>query len=399
MTTLIKIIAADPDVALYVQHLKMNRGDSRASRGNEFGEDYKHERTRVQSTASALMRLGINLMDPEYLSVEEVQEWNRGLQFALDIDLLALEIFPNLTSIEIREADTVVYSQFFDLSRLLIKIILRSTDRKSTSGPFSKLISITIGAVCCSSVAIGLIEAFATLPSIKMINAEGIGSNGNGPRFNMPMISSNVTDLNLSNADLIPPDQTLLLQSFERLQSFTYWTRSVAKSSHDFEPILTVTALLAYARDTLKELYIRGGYEIQASMGILCKFRVLEYVETDARFVLDNLQAREQNFSVCLPPSIQVVKLHDWHENSPYLSGILLNIQRNRNQFPGLRSIECFDFRTSAPEEARLQKMCATMNISLKVDSEGVSLPVYTRHRRHYAERQAKKALTQGEGR
>ena len=65
----------------------------------------------------------------------------------------------------------------------------------------------------------------------------------------VPMIGSNVTDLNISQGDLEPRRLMPLLQSFDWLQSFTYRPAENPQQRYDFDAFSLVTYLLACARD------------------------------------------------------------------------------------------------------------------------------------------------------
>lgn len=80
---------------------------------------------------------------------------------------LALTLFLNLTSIAIQN------SRGFNLS-WLGSTIPRIADANHPGGPLAKLTSVTIRAsYCSSSIDPIFIEVFATLPSVKIINAQG----------------------------------------------------------------------------------------------------------------------------------------------------------------------------------------------------------------------------------
>ena len=276
--------------------------------------------------------------------------------------------------------------------------IRQDTDTKSSGVLFAKLTSVTISAPDGYVGDIELIEAFATLPSVKIINADKVVSNTESLEAIVPDKGSNASDLNLSNADLSPHRLTIHLQRFEQLQSFTYWPTSDPPPRYDFDAFMIITALLASTQNSLRELHIRSGSVTPEYMGSLRKFRVLECLEPDTDLLFGPSLARHQNFSTSLPSSIKEVKLHGWRSTYANLLALLRHLIRTKNDFPSLRRIEFFDTTLCKLRPLRLGVMCAMVNISLRIrDSEHVSLPIYTRHRGHYAERQAKKMLTQGE--
>ena len=376
---LLESIFVNPQIALYVQHFTID-GCS------DFGE--------IDYTGSDMAPLETALRDLADLSVDEVQECISDLSDAPEDHLigLALMFFPNLTSIDIRYSRDFESQTFYRLSRLLINTIRQYTDTKSNGVLFPKLTSVTISTPGDGDTE--LIQVFATLPSVKIVNAEKLVSNTEALEAIVLEKGSNVSDLNISNADLSPRGLTIHLQRFEKLQSFTYWPTSDPEPQYEFDAFMIITALLASTQNSLRELHIRSGSADPEYMGSLRKFRVLENLETDTDLLFG--PERYQNFSTSLPSSIKEVKLHGWPCTYGNFQALLVHLTRAKNDFPSLTSIEFFE--TSLPEHhaARLQDLCARSNICLKlVDCEPDSLPIYTRHRGHYAERQAKKTLTQ----
>ena len=390
---LIESILVDPQIALYVQHFTIN-GCS------DFRDEYIGE-DENEFTDSDMAQVEIALRDLDYLSVNEVQEWFSDWSRAPQEYLinLALRLLPNLTSIDILyPLDFIETEPFYRLSRLLMNTIRQDTDTKSSGVMFAKLTSVTISAPDDCVGDIELIEAFATLPSVKIINADKVVSKTESLEAIVPDKGSNASDLNLSNADLSPHRLTIHLQRFERLQSFTYWPTSDPRPRYDFDAFMIITALLASTQNSLRELHIRSGSATPEYMGSLRKFRVLECLETDTDLLFGPSLAKHQNLSTSLPSSMKDVKLHGWCSTYANLQALLAHLIRARNDFPSLRGIEVFESTLFKPPPDKLEVMCARVKIFLKIwDSEHISLPIYTRHRGHYAKRQAKKALTQGE--
>ena len=395
---LIKSILVDPQIALYVQHFTIN-GCS----------DFKDEPmwdVQPGFTDLDMAQLEIALRDLDYLSVNEVQEWISDLSRAPEeyqINL-ALTLFPNLTSIDILYSLFFIQTEeFYRLSRVLMNTIRRYTDTKSSGVLFAKLTCVTISAPDGCVGDIELIEAFALLPSVKIINADKVVSNTESLEANVPEKSSNASDLNLSNADLSPRRLTIHLHRFERLQSFTYWPTSDPRPRYDFDAFMIITALVASTQNSLRELHIRSGSATPEYMGSLRKFRVLESLETDTDLLFgpslaEQGLAEHRTFSASLPSSIKEVKLHGWRSTCRNLDALLRHLIRTKNDFPSLWKIEFFETTLRKPGTDKLRVMYARVNISLRIrDTEHVSLPIYTRQRGHYVERQAKKALTQGQ--
>lgn len=389
---LIKSILADPQIALYVQHYTIDGwregwDPEKEVHGNNMPE-------HVEYSASDMRQLELALRDSQYVYIDEIEDWIERLKVGDEHVLIAhaLTLFPNLTSIDFQTPD--------DLTSWCVKrAIHRIADAERPGGPLAKLISVTIGASECSDfIDPDDIEVITMLPSVRIVNAERVGDAYGSFEDIVPRIGSNVTDLNISDGDLAPQRLMLLLQSFESLQSFTYWPTFLSRRNCDFDAFSIVVILLLCVQDSLRELQIRVGSAIENYMGSLRKFRVLEYLETDTKLLFGHSLSLVQNFQASLPPSIREVKLHGKHLNNRALREHLTSLVMCRGLLPNLSNIELVGTETSSNEAAMLQDMCARVNISLTfVDRGPVSLPTFTRHRGHYAKRQAKKALTQRE--
>lgn len=396
---LIKRILADPRSALYVQHFTLNGchdgGDSSSQVNNDRAE-------YLDFTTSDIMQLELALRDRGCLSTDEVQEWISQVKKASEdtLIILALTLFPNLTSIDVQYSADVEhaddyddYDEFFSFCCMLREMIRDSREEKSNKGPFAKLIIVTITASEGYSYFYhSLVEGFASLPSVKVINIDSITDFEEEQPLELTVArtSSKATDLNISNGDLAPARLMLLLQRFEWLQSFTYWPLSDDRQESDFDPFSIVVTLLACARDSLRELQIRAGSAPVKYMGSLRKFRVLEYLDTDFTLLFGDSNDSNQDFSSSLPPSIQEIKLQEWDSDGDKLPELFADLKKSRNELPRLRKIEVFgDHPKHLP---KFRNMCAKMNISLKLIGHGnFPLPVYDRCRGHYAERHAKK--------
>ena len=393
---LFKNISVDPQIALYIQHFTINGCRDRSS-----GEDSDDEREPVRFTDSEIAQLTSVLRDMYYpgkIMNQNAKSYFNGKSEEYLIGL-ALMFFPNLTSIDIRYSCDSESQSFYRLSRLLMNKIRRHTDSKHSEVLLAKLNSITISAPDDGDVE--LIEYFAMLPSVKIINAEKFVSIIDTLQAIMPEKGSNVSDLNISNADLSPRRLAIHLQSYGWLQSFTYWPTSDPQPRYKFDAFMIITALLASTQNSLRELHIRSGSATPEYMGSLRQFRVLEYLETDTDLIYRNSvqRSRYQTCSATLPSSIEDVKLHGWHYTNHELEILLTDVTGFKNDLPSLRSIEFFETTLCEDLRTTLEELCARVNISLKItNSEHVSLPIYTRHRGHYAERRAKKALTRSKG-
>ena len=401
---LIKSLLVDPQIALYVQHFTLNGCRSISDAPGQVKSD---GRGHFTYRSSATEQLELAIRDLEYPSIPDILEWLRYCRVSEQAGLitLALTLFPNLTSIDLRYSgyfeDAERDNTFTQVCCFLREMILDSTKRKGNGGLFTRLVSITISASDgYSSSYFGLVQVFAALPSVKIINVHSIEAFEDPIKATVAMKGSNATDLNISKGCLSPARLMLILQSFERLQSFTYWPTSDPRLQYGFDPFSMVVTLLACAQHSLRELHIRAGSAVAKYMGSLRKFRVLESIETDVALLFP-ISVNRDDFLTSLPPSIQQIKLHGWKSNT--CMGILFEgVRIFRNDFPSLRSIECFDVGDADnveddwlnKEEAYWQRRLARVNIAVKLVGHGHSpLPIYTRHRGHYAERQAKKAL------
>ncbi len=396
---LIKNILADPSIALYVQHFTID--GCREMYDPDVGEIHHDNMAYVEYTASDVRQIELAMRDLKYLSVDGIETWTSCLKNGQEkvLIMLAPTLFPNLTSVEIRASDDFEYQTSDHISSFIEKMIPNHMYEKRAGPLFAKLVSVTIGASAGYFSHVSLMEAFAMLPSVRVINAERIyGESGRLHMIDVPRIGSKVTDLNLSHGDVPPQRLMILLQRFERLQSFAYLAE--CDPQHNFDPFSIITVLSACAQDTLRELHIRAEPAIRNYMGSLRKFRVLEYLNTDTDLLFG--PSAKQKFSTSLPSSIRVVKLHGWHYPFYYVRVLSTSLTDSRNDFPNLQRIELLGVRVSernsAPHVATLQDLCAMHNISLRiVESRHVWFPVFTRLRGHYAQRQAKKALSQVE--
>ena len=384
---LVKSILVDPEIALYVQHFTLN-----GCRGRRGRHDRDDEKEPVRFTDSDIVQLKRVLRDLDYPSDIVIRESKQDFSRILEEDLIGLVLmfFPNLTSIDIRCSPELETQTFYQLSRLVMETIRQHENTKSKGVLFAKLTSVTISAPGAGDIE--LIESFATLPSVKIINAENFASNADSLEAIVSDKGSNASDLNIYNADLSPRRLTILLQRFEWLQSFTYWPKDGAKQLYRFDPFMIIIALLATTQNSLRELHIRSRSATPKYMGSLRKFRVLEYLETDTDLLFGSASWTHQTFSTSLPSSMKEVKLHGWRFTDRNFKGLIGSLIKAKHEFPSLRSIEFFEIKVSNDYATKLQDLCARNNIYLKiVDCENVSLPTYTRHSGYFAERQAKR--------
>lgn len=391
---LIKSIFADPQIALYVQHYTIN-----GSRRRWGFDDEDSGPEHVEYKSADMAQLELAMRDSDIVSVVDVdiEIWiallKQGDEYVLIA--IALMLFPNLTSIDITTS--------LELNWSLEMAIQRIADAKRSEGPLAKLTSVTmIPPDSKSFVNLQPIEVFSKLPSVKIINVGRTYDASDGLELIEPTVGSNVTDLNVMYGDVSPQRLMLLLQKFESLQSFTYWPTNDFDPDHSFDAFSIITSLLACARDSLRELHIRAGSADKEYMGSLRKFRVLEYLETDTVLLFGESDLLAQSFQSSLPISMQEVKLHGSHPNSEGFRVHLTSLTETLESFPKLSKIELYETGMSRDEVATLQDLFAVVDISLTVvdtfkDRGPEWLPTFTRHRGHYAERQARKALTQPE--
>ena len=278
-------------------------------------------------------------------------------------------------------------------------------------GLFPKLTSVNIcasygwepqAANAIQFHAASLVQLFATLPSVRIINAVNIGSPVEPLELNVPTLSSNVTDFNIAEGDVSPACLTLLLQSFEGLQSFSYRAMDGIGGKHGFDPFSIVTSLSACAQHSLRELQIRSAsllYEVPY-MGHLRKFRALEYLDTDIGALFEDFSGGKQTFESSLPEFIKEIKLHGARHPLCDLWALLTDLGNSKDYFLNLRSIEIFDTRMPFGDaETRLQNVISLIKFFFTWPEKVRDRPpTFTRHRGHYAQRQAKKALIQGQG-
>lgn len=388
---LIKSILGDPKIALYVQHFTIDGLRDRWGRDQDDMDAPEH----VEYSTSDMEQLAVAVRDSEYFSFYGIEEWITAMKSGEEHILiaLALTLFPNVTSID--------YQTSHALSVLLGQTIRFIVEWDRPGRPLTKLSSANFNAPKNRAhFDPYAIEFFASLPPVKVISVDRITCSVGGAfehyfTGNGPVLRSHVTDLNISCGEYPPQRFMPLVQSCEQLHSFTYWSMSGSQPDHLFNAFPIVTTLLASARSSLRELEIRAASETKVCTIDLRKFHALELLDIDASLLFEGPNTRK-NFYSLLPPSIREVKLHGWRPTPKRLRLHFTNLTKARSLLPLLSSIELFETDLSRRDKARLQKMCAKVNISQTFARGGgySSLATSTRHRSHYAERQAKKVIT-----
>ena len=399
---LIKSVLADPKVALYVQHYTIDGCRTRWGWDPSNMDAPEH----VEYTAFDMMQFASAVRDSEYFSFYGLEDWITAMKEGEEYVLiaLALTLFPNLTSIDYETS--IDFQTAHILTLLLARTIRLIAEWNRPSGPLAKLISANISAsgndiTDTNYIFSEAIEVFTTLPSIKVINVERFSGNERTfehLRDNPPILGSSVTDLNISCGEVPPRHFMPLVQSFEQLQSFTYWSVSDSQQERFLDVSSIVTGLLACARNSLRELEIRAPSQSPIHSIYLRGFHVLESLDIDVSLLFGSSDTA-QNLQSFLPPSIREIKLHGWGPTPGGIRLHIINLTKSRKLLPFLSSIELFETGMSENEAARLQNMCAKVNISLKFPAGGgyLSLATSARHRSHYAERQAKEASSRSE--
>ena len=157
----------------------------------------------------------------------------------------------------------------------------------------------------------GAIEAFAALPSVKVINGHRIGGGEEDVELAEPLENSHATTLNLSACDISLQRKFRFLEGFTYLESCTYWPSSRTEPSQTYEPLLYVWALMIGAKNTLRRLTLRSASDNASYMGSLRRFEALEYLETDLISLVGDFSQTNKTLEASLPPNIQEVILYD----------------------------------------------------------------------------------------
>lgn len=156
------------------------------------------------------------------------------------------------------------------------------------------------------------VKAFAVLPSVTSINSCIMGYDTNGLLpFSPSDTDTNVTNLSFKECLIDPKTMSEFLSTTRNLQSFFYSPSESANIPANFDPFWIRTALLAYARDTLKSLTILANGLESHFMGSLAKFTCLDFVETDLRLLTGDSSISIHKLSTVLPSSIVNIKLHN----------------------------------------------------------------------------------------
>lgn len=408
---LIKNILNEPEAALYIKHWKID-GIRTAwgfvvEDGLSEGEDddyqehapYKDE--DLESAAEAMR-------NSEYIPKEDRKWWVDQMKHGHEQGLvaLALTLMPNLASLDIRCPEDLDY-----YGRILQVIeYIANLSNKFPAGPMplSDLVSVNVADLDYEDELIHpeFIEAFARLPSVRIINANRIGGTGDDLDVLKPLVASNVTDLNISESDIPPQRFIFMMEGFTALQSFTYWPTSDPDRAHNFDPFLITRGLLMSARDSLRELRLKANTAPQSYMGSLHPFRVLEYLDTDMTLLLgDKVNGSNLKLETSLPSSIREVKLCEERGQNAFTPNrssamYLRDLLESRWEFvPRLSRVEFAYYLMGRVDVMDLELLSEKVGVPLKLTSCGlVSLPTYTKRRGHYAQRKAKKELHQQSG-
>ncbi|MCJ1458004.1 hypothetical protein MMC28_008373 [Mycoblastus sanguinarius] len=301
---LVKAVLLQPEAALYVQDLKID-----GCRGQWGWVDNYHEEIPEHTEyPEADMRLfEKQVQETRYVPNDNKHAWVAEIKAGVEDGLiaLALTLLPNLASIDFQDS-IEMYMRVAEVAR-------RIAQEPSGSSPLSNLTHVNVGmppSACSDEHAEAeAIEMFAGLPSVRVINGNKVGGNDEYLESLMLITSSNVTDLNFSKSDIPPQRLMLLLSGFSCLQSFTYWPSIDLDRAYGFEPLLIVNALMAYARNTLRELRLRAGSALKTYMGSLRHFSVLEYLDTDMVLLLGSPAETVQDIAPSCPRSLRHIKL------------------------------------------------------------------------------------------
>ena len=310
-----------------------------------------------------------------------------------DLIVLALPMFPNLTLIEFRASNDHVLPRLFEFTQFI------AAERAQTSTgntPLSSLTRINIGVSTRGTspgwVDILTVQAFAILPSVRVINADCLYGSMNDLKSDIPpFLHSNVTDLKFSRADLPPDRVMLLLEGFDSLQSFAYWSARNSSRPSLFSPFLIIKGLLASSQQTLRELYLRAGNEDWDYMGSLCRFTALESLETDLLLLLGPLPRTKVTFETSLPPSIRILKLYGgpslMYTRDMQCQNLLNGLPNLKIRFSKLSNIALLGFKIPEIRAQDMARRCGDVGTTLVVMHRGLNVyPIFDRHQGHRIE-------------
>ena len=376
--TLIAKIASLPQAREYVQHWTIDgcMEEWHLSESDGYGQRHIPYPDPVMNTLENLFREAMHLgqIDKQHV----ITNMRCGAEAGLIV--LALTLLPNLTSLDLQHSSSV----FGNMSHLA-RVIRRWDSSAPPPSLALKRVNLSKGIFCVTTT---FIRDLATLPSIRVINADKIVDDNYRLQAQASRLwYSNITDLNLSRADLTPERLMQLLEGLNSLDSFAYWPASDQVRLHKFQPFSIISCLLACSKTSLRRLYIRAGEVTPQYMGSLKQFATLEYLETDLEMLVGRIVGRHSEtpaqLESSLPPSIQWIRffgrpaLFANERCKTLLDGLpaLKKICRKLN------SVELAGFEIAEASSRDLLEACRYEMFSLKVNNSGPTLcPVFDRY-------------------
>ena len=386
---LVRNILKYPRAALYVREWKIDFYRT-GGWGKEYDDDDEiTNHIRYPEDDMALYEAAIRVS--MYVPGPEKDEWIASMRNG-DEDVLfalAVTLVPNLRAVEFGN-QWEYYGRVAEVLRNIGYPLLKS------SAPFSQLTTITIQPEAGGDyIDLDAIEAFASLPSVKVLNIHRSYASGDNLELIKALRGSNVTDVNISDSDIPVQRLAVLLDNFDNLQSFSYWPGGDAAMESVFQPFFIIKILLSCAQHSLRELNIRQGMSTNSTyMGSLYKFSVLESLEAELPlFIGDSTYAADaiRRFTRSFPLSLRTIKLIARDEQRYQYASMLEGLVRyKKERMPNLTRVELVNTGLRPQDMRTWQAKCERVGVSLILTKQyPVVLPVFTNRRTHFAERQA----------
>lgn len=216
---------------------------------------------------------------------------------------LVLTLLPNLSTFKMdglfADKMLTVISTTYRISQDPQPTILTMLNRVEISADIGPLIPL------------GVIECFATLPSVRDLYANGVYNRSYGFPYNKR--PSRVTSLSLTSCDVGAETLSKFLRSFDSIVNLEYIHEDLSEGheKEGFLPAGISDMLGTGARKTLKTLTSRG----DPKMGSLLSYNVLEEIDADLEAMIWNVSAAVQKLEDVLPISMKKVTLRHQYGN------------------------------------------------------------------------------------
>ena len=296
LSKILKEVLVNPEIGRYIRDLSLDR-----IAGRNWNHKYSAEDIELFVAASTKSEfLSPRSQTPVACYRYFIEEGNEDILLAILLPLL-----PNLRSLRIPRVSYVG-------ARCWTTHMLSYLPHTSTP-TLTKLSTIcaNLGGVYFH---IDEVNAYANLPSVKSLCAPKLNCVDCSDASLLSAPNSNVTNLVLWECRVTARPLHDFLLGFNCLQSFTYSCDLPDRLREKFNAFLIRSALLAKAKNTLRNLTILGCQRSSPVMGTLRPFVVLEEVCIDWGLLWSDVDAQriaKRPIAKSLPDSLRKLRLHE----------------------------------------------------------------------------------------